>query len=229
MTDNRTGHFGFTLVEVLVALAVFSIMILTLFSSFNAFTASSRIIRNHHSGIEEKGIGLKTVISDIEQIFILQPPQFKKAEAISSDEKTAFEFIGLRDTINGVSVSTLSFASLTPVRPSGTNTGITRVTYYVYDNDGRIDLHRSDRPAVPYTQEAEPDPCVDPILFKNILGFDLVYIDRDGKEWDTWNSMDEEYGHALPAQLDITITIERDGKNKEIKTMIPLSVNRTIT
>ena len=231
MRNSRLNNpRGFTLVEVLVALAIFSGLMLTLFSSFNAFMSSGEMIRERQDN--GQGPGLDLMISDLEQVFILQPPRFRNPEKSDADEtRKQFRFIAEQDQAGGRTVSALSFASLTPVQvgsPPGLPGGITRLTYYVHAHGKRLDLHRADRPAFLFDEDREATPCADPVLARDIQGFDLVFFDGEGDEHETWDTFDEETGFALPSRMDIRITLGREEEKRVITTAIFLPVNREV-
>jgi len=229
--NKKMGNAGFTLVEVLVAMIIFSGLMLTLFSSFNAFTASSQMIEQYEERTRELGPGLDTLISDLEQTFVLQPPQFMDPDTDDAKNQKKFQFSAGQDQIEGETFSHLSFTSLSPVQfhnPPGLATGITRLAYYVYAHEDRLDLHRSDRPVFLLDERDLPTPCADPVLFRDILGFELTFFDHEGDEHDHWDSRDEDFDFGLPALLIITITLGGKTGEREIKTQVSLPVQRRV-
>lgn len=72
--DNR----GFTLVEILIVILIFSVVIATLFSSFKAFLLSSENVKEVVAHSEKITNIFKRINLDFESIFILQPPRYKK-------------------------------------------------------------------------------------------------------------------------------------------------------
>ncbi len=229
--NEKMGSAGFTLVEVLVAMAIFSGLMLTLFSSFNAFTASSQMIEQYAERNRELGPGLDTLISDLEQTFVLHPPQFMDPDTDDVKTQEKFQFSAGQDQIEGKTFSNLSFASLNPVQfhnPPGLATGITRLAYYVYAHEDRLDLHRSDIPIFLSDEKDTPTPCADPVLFRDILGFELTFFDREGDEHDHWDSRDEDFDFGLPALLCITITLGGKTGEREIKTQVTLPIERRV-
>jgi len=213
-----------------VALAIFSGLMLTLFSSFNAFTASSRMIEQYGERGRAIGPGLNTLISDLEQTFILQPPQFLDPDSADAQDQEKFQFSAGMDQINGKTISHLNFTSLSSVqfhKIPDLPTGITRLAYYVYAHEDRLDLHRSDTPVFLPFYDDPPTPCTDPVLFRDIQGFDLIFFDHEGNEYDHWDSRDEEFDFGLPVRMGITITLGSPG-NRQIKIQVALPVERVV-
>ncbi len=225
------AELGFTLVEVLVALTIFSCLIFTLFSSFNAFMASSQMIKERQG--KELVLGMDIIISDLEQIFVLQPPQFQdpNLNKDTAEKQQRFQFLATEDQVEGQPVSILSFASLSSVQFFNSKdmpAGITRLTYYVTAHGNRMDLHRSDHPVPLLDGEAEQRECLDPVLFRDIQEFDLVFFDDEGNEHKAWDSQDEDFKFTLPVQVGIHIIYGKNAGEKKINTRVSIPVNRTM-
>ena len=213
MKNKRTGsrEKGFTLVEVLVALAVFSLVFLTLFSSFDAFVHSSRLIRDRQAG--DSGVALDIMTSDLLQVFVPQVPQFSRPDLRrdASRSEDRFRFFTREDRAGGRDFPVLSFTSLSPVVFGRSAGGTVRLTYYVHEDDsGRLDLHRSDRSVFSLEGQTGPLPCSDPVLVRDIRTFELVFTDEDGEEYSQWDSEDKALEYALPS--GVFIRIERNLK-----------------
>ena len=220
MKAIRTDLQGFTLIEIMVATLIFSVTLLTLFSAFNAFLSSGSLVKNEITQNERFRPGLKTMLSDLEQIFILPPPRYIKPSFNSQPDP--FAFTGSPAETGGNKFSQLSFTSLNHSGPvAAPENGVAKITYYVNRHEDRFDLHRSDS-LTPYPNE--PDPCSDPILFRDITGFKLTYTDMNGEEHDSWDSESKEFSFIFPATVQIKIL----GANstRPIITAITLPTNR---
>ncbi|WDP88820.1 MAG: prepilin-type N-terminal cleavage/methylation domain-containing protein [Desulfobacter sp.] len=226
MLKNKPDSKGFTLVEVLVALAVFSGLMMTLFSSFNAFTASSRMIRDYEKKSRDAGPGLDTLVSDLEQVFALQPPRLMETGTEDAQSQEKFRFAAAIDQIDGRAFSRLEFTSLSPVQFRSSPDrplGITGLVYYVSAHGERMDLHRSDTP-IHFPDRDQPSPCTDPVVVKDIESFDLTFIDIEGEGHDRWDSRDEELDYGLPARVGIAITLGRHQGSRKISTQVAIPV-----
>jgi len=215
---------GFTLMEILVAMVIFSVALITLFSAFTAFLSSGRHVKNEVLRNECFRLGMKTIFFDLEQLFILQHPRYRKPEF--NDEPDAYRFEGTLSDGGGEPFSHLSFTSLNHVK-TGTNpgNGVARIKYYVHSREDRFDLLRSDNLA-PYPKEG--DPCSDPVLFKDILGFKLTFTDVNGDEHDTWDSDSKEFNFMLPAMVRIQLDLKQNGITRSLVTAISLPANREV-
>jgi general secretion pathway protein J len=223
--DNEKG---FTLVEVLVAMAIFPLVLLTLFSSFDAFMASSRIIKDRQTSGLAAEPGLKIMAADLMQVLAPQVPQYVKPDlrGDSYDRQDRFRFFAGETSAGGKQFSTLSFTSLSPIqltRPlQGQKPGVTRITYYVHVNDDRLDLHRADRPLFLDGDKMNTMPCTDPVLIRDIHSFDLIYYDAK-EEYTVWDSEDETFEYALPARVTIRIGLKGDDQDIETSVLIPIT------
>ncbi|MBA3009080.1 MAG: prepilin-type N-terminal cleavage/methylation domain-containing protein [Proteobacteria bacterium] len=213
---------GFTLIEILVAMVIFSVTLLTLFSAFTAFLSSGTLVKNEVIRNECFRLGMKTIFSDLEQLFILQYPRYSKPEF--NDEPDAYRFEGTRSDGRGEQFSHLSFASLNHAKTKAApGNGAARIAYYVHSRGDRFDLLRSDTLA-PYPKEG--DPCSDPVLFKDITGFKLTYTDVNGDDHDTWDSDSKDFDFILPAMVHIQLDLKQNGITRSLVTAISLPANR---
>jgi len=220
----KTDFQGFTLIEILVAMVIFSITMITLFSAFNAFLSSGRLVKNEVIQNDRFRLGLKTIFSDLEQIFVLQPPRYIKPELNS--EPDPYAFVGTQSDVGGGKFSQLSFTNLNHAS-LGTNpgNGVAKIVYYVTRRKDRFDLLRSDRLA-PYPEEL--DPCSDPVLFKDITGFKLSYTDIFGDEHESWDSESKAFNFIFPVKVQIQIELGQNSGNRSIVTSIALPTNREV-
>ncbi len=202
---NRQGgpdESGFTLLEILIAVVIFAVIMATLFSSFRAFILSGTHVK-HDLEQTEKITGIFRRISlDLESVFCLQVPRYKQPGFDSQPDP--YQFIGTRETIGQAVFSSLVFTSLAH---AGINSddrfGIARIAYYVKENRaGTYDLYRSDVLA-PYPDEVQS--CRDPVLCRDISGFEIIYTDLDANEYKSWDSEDDAYKFSFPHGVELKI------------------------
>lgn len=220
----KTNFHGFTLVEILVAMVIFSITLMTLFSSFNAFLSSGEMIKADVTHSQRFQLGLKTIVSDLDHIFILQFPRYHKPDF--SLEPDMYRFEGTRSDTGGGRFSRLDFSSLNHLGlGADPGKGVARIVYYVHPHEDRFDLHRSDR-LLPYPDEM--NPCSDPVLFKDIEGFSLTYTDINGDEHDTWDSESGDVDFIFPTRIRIQIVLKGKSGAQIIETAVALPLNREV-
>ena len=219
---SQNKNQGFTLVEVLVAMAVFSIILLTIFSAFRAFSTSVDQVRNQHRATDASHPGLHAMLSDFDQLFLVPYPRYNRPR--NQEEADPFRLEGTKTQINGQTFSRLSFACVNPA-PIGAipKNGVARITYYVHRHGERLDLHRADR-GWPF--DSPISPCTDPVLVKGVASFSVTYFAEDNTEADTWNSDDKSSYYAFPRRMNITLDLENDTGNRTLRTAVVLPVHR---
>ncbi len=196
--DNR----GFTLLEILIAISIFAIVIAMLFSTFQAFIISSEEVKEDVRQIDTITNIQKRITLDLESLYILQTPRYKKPEFDS--EPDAFGLVGSEETIGQKVVSLLTFSSLAHVK-LGTDqrSGVARITYYVRENENNsLDLCRADT-LLPFREDIKS--CTDPVLCRDISGFEIIYKDQNADEYRYWDSESQEFKYTYPLNINLKI------------------------
>lgn len=199
---------GFTLMEVMVTLVIFSIVMLTLFSSFQAFISSGDAITMGIHDSERARTALERMSEDLELVHMVQPPRYGVPAFGAPPDP--FRMAGSQTRVGGSVFSRLEFAGFSNVIKSPEEVrGISKITYYVRQNpDNSFDLCRSDRaPGTP----GEVDPCRDPVLMEEIQAFDIEFTDRREETGTSWDSDSADAGHAMPVSLRMTLKTDRAG------------------
>lgn len=202
MNKQTLKKQGFTLVEVLVAILIFSVVVTILFSSFNAFIISSKNAKAEVEQSEKIRQVFKRIRMDFESIFVLQPPRYKKPEFNSDPDP--YRFVG-KTVIDGQQViSSMIFPSLAHVRFSPDQRGgVARIAYYLKENNNNLyDLCRADR-LLPFPEETAS--CPDPVLCRDVSSFEVVFQDLNGNTHTEWDSESETFQYTFPEQVHLKI------------------------
>ena len=209
--------------EVLVSVLIFSIIISALFSSFKAFILSSESIEKDVMYSEKIKNVLKRIHMDLESLVVLQTPRYKKPEFNS--EPDPYRFVGEEVNMGQDIFSNLEFASLAHAKfGMDQRAGASRIAYYLNENkNNTYDLYRADS-LPPFPEELES--CYDPLLCKNISGFEIVYIDYKGDEYRYWDSDDQEFKYTFPARIDLKIILDSGEGQKVFETSMDLLSGR---
>jgi type II secretion system protein J len=232
MTRPVTDQKGFTLVEILVALAVSATVLVTLFTAFRTFSTSAAAVRRDIEHQGETRPGLTVMMADLEQVFIIQPPRYQKPAI--DDDPDIYRFEVQKSTVDGRIFSRVGFASrnhlFTGKDPGGR---VVKIDYYVHRNGDRFDLHRServiDRPDRVIPFETRTDPCLDPVLFKNIQAFVVTCTDENKEEHRTWSSDDNAPEFTLPVRVTLAVEAAPKAGGQVITTAVALPVSRQVT
>ncbi len=209
---------GFTLVEILIAILIFSLIMTVLFSSFKAFVLSSEAVKESVSRNEAIRTVFNRIRLDLEAIYIQQPPRYRKPEFNS--EPDPYRLVGKEDTFFFASFAHAGIRK-------GEKKAIARISYYLKENeDHTFDLYRSD--ILPPFPEDKTSFCADPLLCREITGFEIGFIDGKGERHKYWDSETEEFNYSFPARLDLKITFGSGEKKEVIEASIKLPVERRL-
>ncbi len=209
---------GFTLVEILVTVTIFSVIILTLFSSLRLFLTSTDIIKKEVLQIEKIATSFKQITTDIQMTFIVHPPIYFKPEFDS--EPDLYRLEGQE--------SELSFASLSHANYNNDLIeSVVKIIYYLRPSDNDMfDLCRK-QILQPYSDMEKS--CNDPVLVSDVLSFEISYVDHDGETNDSWDSESSEFEYQFPAAINFMIKFyneEKEEKENKIETLVSLPVKR---
>ncbi len=197
---------GFTLIEVLVALFIFSIVVTLVFTSFKEIAFSARIVKDSSEDYEMLNNCLIRMTSDLESVFVHQKPGY--IEPGFNSEPDAYRFEGGGEAAGGTVFPLIRFTSLAhlPVNRDKRQ-GIAEIVYYVDSTeDGEYLLRRSDR--ISFEKEFEKSKK-HPVLCRRIKKMSVQYFDSEGESYDDWDSESDEYGFATPAHVAVTIEAGR--------------------
>lgn len=167
MKRRDAGQRGFTLLEVLLAIAILSVILTALYSTF--FLAHKAL-----AGLDESLLGmheLRTTLHTMER------------ELESAFQEGGYLLTVKDRDIYGKQASVLSFSTFALPGP-----GLARVSYYVEEDDGRLVLYKEISTAYDEQAEARAAP-----LIEGIESFTVEARERDiwGRTWNDPNMPDE--------------------------------------
>ena len=214
---------GFTLLEILVTLAIFAIVATTIFGSFSMVFTSAESI---HKGIDDYEMAkncLDRMRIDLRSVHVQLPPAYTQPDI--DDPPDPYRIVGDKTYPGTESFPRLRFASLAHVSfEEKVKGGIARIVYYIQETaEGGYVLRRSDS-LYPY-KPVEED-ATDPILCERIKSFKLTYYDDGDESFEIWNSDDREFGYATPRSIGIALEIGEEPNPLLFKTTIALPVWR---
>jgi prepilin-type N-terminal cleavage/methylation domain-containing protein len=214
---------GFTLVEVMVALFIFSFVMVMLFSSFNSFISTGQSIAYGIDYNERARDAFRRILDDLTDIYV---PEFRIISAQNSVEDQdvdTLQMTGGESSVGGETFSTLEFACLSGLQTGRSRPpGVVRVTYYVRKNSRELfDLCRAERPI---DSDRDTDPCLDPVLAENITGFAIDFVDAQLNEYQDWDADKDDDGASIPCVLNIRLALGRENKEKVFETAVVLPV-----
>lgn len=180
---NRSP-FGFTLIEVLVSVAILSIV---LASIYGTFFLSHRAIE----GMDES----MTKLQESRRALDVLKRELDSAVFIPDNEKTFFRMQD-RD-IYGKQASQLTFTAFSVLRP-----GLSRIAYYIEDKDRKLYLYK--KVATPFgKQETEGAEIIEDL---DAFAVEVRYNDKWIKIWDT------DINKGMPDEVRISLSMMIKGR-----------------
>lgn len=227
MHASRLKHSreaGFTLLEIMISILIFSIIITTVFASYRSVFFSTGKIDANMDLYGMTGSCLNRISLDLSGIAIAQIPEYTKPEFNSTPDP--FRVVGDRSDLSGADFPRLRLASRSHVPLDGSvHESIAEIVYYVSeDEESRYNLRRSDR-LYPYEPpEGEAD---DPVLCEKVKSLVFTYYNNEGESYDTWDSESEDVAYATPKSIHIQLEVGEEGEASMVfETMVMLPVAR---
>jgi len=227
MSTKRRRREGFTLLEILVAMAIFAIVMSLIFGTFEGVFSSADHVYAGNDIYEMGESCLARMVTDLKAIHVQLEPRYKIPDM--DPEIEIYRVEGRNESLGGSSFGKLRFTSLAHLPIDGdARDGIAQIVYYTDEiEDDHYVIRRADK-LYPYPEEFEPDEK-DPVLCEQVQTFKLTFYNKDGQEEDEWNSEDDDYEYSTPAAIGIELKL---GQNEELsfdfKTIVTLPMHRFI-
>jgi len=228
MINQYAKSTGFTLLEILIAMFIFSVVISTIFGTFNAIISKTDAIKNGMGDYEIARTCLNRIYGDLTAIYISTRPIYKKPGF--DDPPDPYRFEGTEDFVGSKNFSQLRFSSTDHLPMGGSiENGIAEIVYYVEEvgyPDSSYILKRSDT-IYTYDKDYEFEKKdSDPVLCEGVEEFSLVYFDQEGNEFETWDSESDNYKFATPNTVAINLKINNGQETFTFYTNVLLPVFR---
>lgn len=185
LTKRRLGGSnGFTLLEVLIAVAIISVVLVAIYSTFIL----------SHRAVEGMDESLLKNQESRKAIDILK----RELDAAVYRGDNALTFLKIQDRdIYGKQAAQLTFTTFSPLLP-----GLSRISYYIEEKDGTLSLFK--KISSPYsTEEAEG---IDIIEGLESFTVEARYNDAWVRTWDT------DINKGIPDEIRISISIIMKGR-----------------
>lgn len=215
---------GFTLLEIMISIFIFSIIVTTVFASYRSVFFSKDKI---DAGLDLYGMAgscLNRLSLDLSGITIVQVPQYAKPELDSTPDP--YRVVGDQSDLPGADFPRLRLTSRSHVPLDGSaHESVSEIIYYVLeDEESSYSLRRSDRL---YPYETPEGRANDPVLCERLKALVFTYYDNEGETHDTWDSESKDVGYATPKAINVRLEIgDEDAVSKVFETMVMLPVVR---
>jgi len=214
---------GFTLLEVLLAFFIFSILFITIYSSYSGSFKTINMTEYQMELYRKAAIALERISEDLQSSYIsvLPPDSFGKPAEYT-------QFLGEDNDLNAREADSLSFFSRIPPLFAEADETVSGqlITYSVIQGskDDELILLRSENPE--FMDEVEERDGL--IVSDGLHAINLTYFDDDGEAHDNWDSDSDEFGGRLPSMVSISLEFlnnENPEAPLKVMTSVALPVN----
>ncbi len=217
---------GFTLIEVLLAVAILSLISSMVYASFVPSLETIQIVESRRALYRRGRIVLRRMEDEIRSAFLGVYTASNRRGCEIDERDCPYFFIGE----NSGDEDELRFTTLAG-RPKSSLVQADQlwVRYAVErDEDSReLVLQREERPIHEGDFHHDTKPRLSP-LFPNIKQFNLRYVNRGTtndflEEWDSTRGLDENQSHSLPRAVEVTIEFgDEDGNVIKLSSLIEI-------
>lgn len=215
---------GFTLIEVLLAVFIFGIIMMTVFGSFHLLFSNTEAVKEHLKAYEMAQTCFARIMTDLTVIKITDGLIYKPPESTTTPDP--YRLVCEKSDSNGEGTqSRLRFASGAHLPFSGRLPGgIGEIVYYMDRKEGeKTVLRRADGNILEPPLETSGN---DPILCRNVKSMQFTFLDETKAEHEDWNSDAGEFGFATPVAIRIFLEIEGESTVHPFETTVVLPVHR---
>lgn len=204
---------GLTLLEILIAMTILSILLAAIYGTYSSSVEVMQLARYNSQVYQSARIVFDRMIKDLESSIIEVPLPVKGLQ---------LGMVGKGHRIDGMPADTIDFTSLAhlSLNRSMPRTDLCEIGYFLRkdETNGGLILFRREDWSVDkdFTEGGRSYE-----LARMITGLDMVFQDRKGKEYEEWNTLEEERAYTLPSLISIRLTIKDQlGREKTIITSV---------
>ena len=207
MILRSPNRHGFTLIEILLALAIFSSILLLLLAAFTGAARTREVLSDRYARSRQKAMTLDRIGGDI-------------AGAVSATWLTDTHMTAHEDTFSSQPGATLSFTAFSPASDAEErlSSGLIKIRYFpkVSTDAGFIDIYREQSDLVLIENRL---PTRESRITHRIKGLKIELF--DGTAWKTdWPPSDKK--GTLPQKIAVTI-IDENGDSLRREVPVPLA------
>jgi general secretion pathway protein J len=221
-SQHRTA--GFTLMEILIAIAILAIVVTTALASFNAVFSTTEVLDDGARLYEMAHTCMKRIVLDLTSMHVGQRPLYKPPEFDQPPDP--YRIVATPDDTGGTGFAqNLRFTSRAHLPfENRLETGVAEIVYYFQTaNDGYLELRRADN-VYPYPEFEKKGS--DPVLCRYVKSLSFKFFDADGVEFDAWDSDSDEYGYATPTAIAVKLELAKNAETHTFETMVSLPLIR---
>jgi type II secretion system protein J len=197
---------GFTLLEVLVSMAILVIIMAALYSAYTTNVEAIQIARQNGEVHQTARIVLDRMTKDLQSALI---------QVRGSSEKIKLGLVGANRELYGRRADHIDFTTVThlPLTEKGPASDLCEIGYLVdEDPEGQV-LVLLRRDAFSVDEDFTKGGSLQEMA-RNVLEFKLTYQDAEGKDSDQWNTIEGKPTSGLPVLIKVRLML-KDQLNRE--------------
>ena len=210
---------GFTLIELLLAIVIAAIALAIVNATFFQSHRTIESVRDHRETYQMVRIVMDRIIKDLSCAYV---PSTDKE--MTEDEISLYRFEGINDATLETDNDSIYFTTTADLGLPSISGGICEAGYYLKemeeDQDRYYLIRMDDCTFHPGTSDSPREME----LAENVIGLNIIYIDKDDQENDEWSLPDKLY---LPNRIRITITFAGGEEPFEVSGTVSLPLSST--
>ncbi len=223
MKTAARPNSGFTLLELLIAIFIFSVLATTIFISYRTLFIGMADFESGMGQYEMAQSCLTRMTNDMRSIHVNLAPLYARPQFDSAPDD--YRIVGQTAYAGNREFGTLRFTSRAHVsfeKPG--RDGIAEIRYYVSSREqGKFVIKRSDHLfPFPPVEERETDP----VLCEEVKSLTFKFYDDSGEEQAAWDSESEDFKYATPSAVGIELEVGDEHTSRFFKTRITLPTIR---
>lgn len=218
----KRNHRGFTLMEVMIAVAITALMGALVTASFTTSFKAREIVEGESERYRMIRAAMNRMTREISAAFISDRYDSKRYRD-QNDRPT--NFIGERDKLLFTSLAHQRlYADAKESDQMVVEYSVKRSPSEDKEARNRQDIIRRENPIL---EERLERGGTEDILFEGVKKLEFAYWDSDKKEWDDeWDTRRSERKAILPSRVKITIyTVDENGKDVQYTTQARIMLN----
>ena len=198
---QRKDLRGFTLLEVLVSVAILAIIMAAVYSAYTSNVEAIQIARENGQVQQTARIVLDRMSKDLQSAL---------SEIAVPSEKIRLGLIGKTEEREGKRLDRIDFTTLThlALTDQGSGTDLCEVGYSVVEDSEQEDIlllmRRDDgSPDEDFTEGGNAQE-----MARNVVEFKITYEDSGGEELDGWNAEESGAASGLPVLIKVRLVLK---------------------
>jgi type II secretory pathway pseudopilin PulG len=215
-----SNNKGFTIVEILLAFFIFSILLVTIYASYAGSFNTINLTEARMEIYRKAAISLDRISEDLQASYISNLPADSFGEPVEYTR-----FMGEDNDIDGREADSLSFfARIDPLFTDESTAATGQLIVYDViegeEEDGLV-LLRSEYPEF----ADEVDDREGMVLCDGLQSVAFTYFNSDAESMEGWDSDSEEQNGSLPSMVSVSLEfLNRDNPDAPLKFMTNVSL-----